>query len=126
LTENGSGASFDEADIMDVLNYMLMNHPNFVFNKKIFAIPNLNRCVAKYQKQYLSEHYSDCGAVSCKKEKDSGTKASRDFLFTASYLIDYLAGIGNYEQALDILNNISSCGTALCDDNKSNNCNCNG
>ncbi len=126
MKENGSKASFDEADIMDVLNHMLMFHPNFVFSKKLFAIPNLNKCVAKYQKQYLNEHYSDCGSVTCKKEKDSGSKANRDFLFTASYLIDYLAEIGNYEQALDILNNISSCSSGLCGDDKSNKCNCNG
>ena len=83
----------------------------FSFQKILFSICKLQKCLVNLQKQLLNnpENCMECGM-------ESSLRFKRDFLLSALYVFDYLKDTKNYEEAQRILDNMSSCGESLCGD----------
>lgn len=81
----------------------------FSFQKILFSICKLQKCLVDLQKQIISnpESCSECGM-------ESSTRFKRDFLLSALYVFDYLKDTKNYEEAQRILDNMNGCGDFLC------------
>lgn len=113
------------ATVLERANYSeLIKHVgrNYRYDKELFTIVNLNKCVAKLQKKAVLANIENCGKLNC--GKGDSIKSQRDFLFLSAYVLDYLINSGKFDEAEEILNSLSSC-QSLCSESTIN-CNCNG
>lgn len=126
LKNNGESVSIKTIDdYFELINSGILSPDNY-YSKEFFSIGQLNACVARIQKQYILKHIDDCGTLKCRKGSDSD-KANRDFLFIASYILDYLIVEEDFDQAEELLDRLKTCSGSLCNENNINkNCNCNG
>lgn len=96
----------------------LQGTQTFSFQKVIFSVCNLQKCLVYLQRKLLNLS-KDC-------ECDTSNKSlrnTRDFLFSTLYLLDYLKDNNNYKEAQRILENISDCTKSICPELKLE-CNC--
>jgi hypothetical protein len=91
----------------------------FSFQKILFSICKLQKCLVDLQKQIISnpENCSECGM-------ESSLRFKRDFLLSALYVFDYLKDTKNYEEAQRILDNMNGCGGFLCNNTATNKTDC--
>lgn len=94
----------------------------FSFEKILFSICKLQRCLVSLQKQILESHNA-CNNCNF----DSSLRSKRDFLLSALYVFDYLKDRHNFEEAQRILDQMSDCSGSLCEDNQDkSDCGCGG
>lgn len=91
----------------------------FSYQKILFSICKLQKCLVNLQKQILSnpDSCTECGM-------ETSLRFKRDFLLGALYVFDYLKDTNNFEEAQRILDNMSSCGDSLCSDANVNKSDC--
>lgn len=95
-----------------------------LYTKDFFNICKLEKCVlSRIEKQLLS---GDCHGDCAKTRSNKNERLETDFLYATLYIIKYYISIGDFDKADELLDNISSCGSNLCDENNLKNCNCNG
>ena len=113
------GASASIPNLYDLSDYTL----DFTFDTKLFTLADLQKCLFKLQKQIL---FNNCDCDFTCIEQDRITKAQRDFIFAAVFVVDYLLSIGNTEEAQRILESVFACGNMICRDKGlyNNTCNC--
>lgn len=96
-----------------------MSTQTFSFQKVVFSVCKLQKCLVNLQKQIIDNPKS-CNECS----STSSVRYRRDFLLSALYVLDYLKDRRNYDEAQRIIDNISGCGS-LCEDLTNNNdCGC--
>lgn len=95
-------------DISDLWKYQ--GTQTFSFQKMLFSICKLQKCLVNLQKQIMNnpENCMECGM-------ESSLRFKRDFLLSALYVFDYLKDTKNYEEAQRLLDNMSGCGMSLCE-----------
>lgn len=90
------------------------------FQKVIFSVCKLQKCLVYLQRKILDDNRN---CYSCDSSRDD--QYTRDFLFSALYVLDYLKDHKNYEEAQRILDNLSDCAGTLCNEYQpKSNCNC--
>ena len=87
--------------------------------EEIFSICNLRKCTLELEKQTIENFL-------CKKVcKRSEFQTTADILLMSLFVLENLICKAKYNEATDILNALSSCGSP-CRNINSNTCNCNG
>ncbi len=89
----------------------------------VFSLCKLEHCVFEIQRQILKASLKTCGLNDCDKLKT--IKDQRNFLFISLAVLRHLISEEKYDDAEEILEALSSCGS-LCKDlkNSSKDCNC--
>lgn len=109
----------NEIDISELWKYQ--GTQTFSFQKNIFSVCKLQKCLVNLQREILNNPNScmECGM-------ESSLRFKRDFLLSALYVFDYLKDTNNYDEAQRILDNMNSCGSYLCGDgtNDKSDCGC--
>lgn len=94
----------------------------FFFEKCIFSIWNLEKCLLSLQRKIIE----NCHTNKCVTDID--IKYRRDFILDSVFVLKYMMSLRQYEEAQRILDNLSSCdGFGLCEDesrNISSGCGC--
>ena len=96
------------------------NESYFFIKKEVFSTCKIRKCLVYLQHKMLLEN---CSPNSCSANAE--LRNTRDFLFGALYVLDYLKETNNFEEAQRIVDNLSTC-NFLCDEDSitANNCGC--
>lgn len=91
--------------------WTLQGTQTFSFQKNIFSVCKLQKCLLNLQRQIMNnpDNCTECGM-------ESSLRFKRDFLLSALYVFDYLKDTNNYEEAQRVLDNMKGCGSYLCED----------
>lgn len=104
-------------ELPDYLNSHMLS-----FQKVLFSLCKLQKCLLNLQKRILDNTEHCNGFNTSKKSLDI---YHRDFLFSAIYTIKYLTDIDNFEEAHALLTRINDCSGSVCKQASiKHNCNC--
>lgn len=108
-------------DLLGTNNYGVIDY----FEFPIFSVCQLRNCLSAVQRKVIFSGIKDCAASSSECEENKKYKSQRDFLFITLWVLNELICLKRYDEASEILEAISSCGS-ICSNliDKSNNCNC--
>lgn len=96
------------------------NESYFFIRKEFFSTSKIRKCLVDLQHKTLLE---GCSFDSC--TSSANLRNTRDFLFSALYVLDYLKETENFEEAQRIIDNLSTCGFPCADDSITvNDCGC--
>lgn len=116
----------EKVQIEDLVDALLSGFENWgcleLQRKDVFSLCNLEKCIAQLQKETVINGLNNSGNKLCTNKTDLSEQ--RDFLFITLDLLKMLIGQERYEQAQQILNDVSvKCGW-ICKSNSKNGCNC--
>ena len=115
-------------DFSEVLDLFKTNNYGIIdyFEFPIFSICHLRNCLSELQRKIIFSGIKDCAASSSNCEKNKTYKSQRDFLFITLQILEQLICLERYDEAEEILEAISTCGS-ICSElvDKTNGCNCN-
>lgn len=96
------------------------NESYFFPKKEVFSTCKIRKCLVYLQHKMLLEN---CSSNSCSANAE--LRNTRDFLFGAMYVLNYLKETNNFEEAQRIVDNLSTCNFP-CDEDSitANNCGC--
>lgn len=96
------------------------NESYFFVKKEVFSTCKIRKCLVNLQHRLLLEN---CTLNSC--TTSTNLRNTRDFLFGALYVLDYLKETNNFEEAQRIVDNLSTCDFPCVDDSViTNDCGC--
>lgn len=112
----------DPSELVNYLTSTGMGVLDFC-EEPIYSLCKLEHCVFNLQKEILNKQVSNCG-LDC--NKNINLKNQRNFLFISLYVLQHLVSEEKYDEADEILEKLSSCGS-LCKNikNATNDCGCN-
>ena len=121
----GNNEVKDFSEVLDLFktnNYGIIDY----FEFPIFSICHLRNCLSELQRKVIFSGIKDCAASSSNCEKNKTYKSQRDFLFITLQILEQLICLERYDEAEEILEAISTCGS-ICSElvDKTNGCNCN-
>jgi hypothetical protein len=108
----------DTATEKDILDYIRKYKEDPEVNCEIFSICKIRNCLIDKEKTAITSFLKGCTTNS---HCNTSNKATDDFLLVSIFLLENLICRGNYEEAIRIVNAISTCG--ICN-TKSKTCNC--
>lgn len=112
-------------DPSELINYLTLTGVGILdyCEEAVFSLCKLEHCVFEIQRQILKSGLKTCGLNDCDKLKT--IKDQRNFLFISLAVLKHLISEEKYDDAEEILEALSSCGS-LCKELKasSNDCNC--
>ena len=118
-----SGISYNDA--YDAILHNLgsefeANESYFFVKKEVFSTCKIRKCLVSLQHKMLLE---SCSSNSC--TTSDNVRNTRDFLFGALYVLDYLKETNNFEEAQRIIDNLSTCDFPCKEDSiTTNDCGC--
>lgn len=105
--------------IQELPNYL--NSHMLSFQKMLFSLCKLQKCLVNLQKQVIYEDGS-CGGLNASKK--SLNMYNRDFLLSSVYMLEYLTKNDNFEEAQALLVRLNDCSGYICSEHLKSNCNC--
>lgn len=97
--------------------YQLNNHVDildYYYVTEIFSLCLLRKCVVNFQREVLYESLRNCNLAPCIKNNSSVNRTERDFLFVALFILENLIGVGNFDEAQRIFEQLENCNNLLC------------
>lgn len=112
----------DPSELVNYLTQTGMGILDFC-EEPVFSLCKLEHCAFELQKEILKKQVSTCG-LEC--NKNLNLKSQRNFLFISLYVLQHLVSEEKYDEAEEILEKVSTCGS-LCKNikNSTNDCGCN-
>lgn len=108
-------ASSEEiTNLFDLKNYI--EQIRFYFDTTVINICNLKNCLLSLQKELIDLK------LSSKCNNDSDIQDKKDFMLSSVFVLEYLISIKKYEEAVRLIDRLSSC-NFICKSNKLS-CNC--
>lgn len=99
--------------------YIKQGDQTFSYSEEFFSYCKLSNCLVSLQKKLI------CNSRNCLPcDVSNSDRYKRDFLLSSLYVIGYLVELNKYDEAQQIIDNISSCSSLCEDDLNLNDCGC--
>lgn len=109
----------DEEMPEDLLKYIQTYKEDPEEDCEVFSICKLRNCLIEKEKNAITSFLKGCSTNS---HCNSDNKATDDFLLVTIFVLESLICKGNYEEAMRILDAVSTCG--VCGSTSNKKCNC--